>query len=159
MHTNLNHMTSTNLQIFKKSIDILNAFTNKISTDMFEFPVAFTVLLFDFKSEYFKENRKDLPRGYKYVYVNGLKELSSKLRTSEFQVLFLNYDVDAKTVNKICAEVNRKFPSTKVIIGSKKIDPKQAQIHSRTEFGASGYYEFPLDCARLDADLVKLKQG
>lgn len=131
----------------------------EIGTLMFQLPVAFTVLCFDFKSDYFYSNRKNLPRGYNYEFVTEFKDLLEMLKKDEFQVLLLNYDVDAKIANAICAEVNKKYPKTKVMIGSKDIHPRKAALHAKTKFGASKYYQFPFEKSRLDAEFSSMKEA
>lgn len=126
------------------------------NTDFLEIPHAFKVLFFDYKIDAFREGKKLLPKGYTYIFVKTLPELNQNLKSVEFQILVLNYDVASKSMNQISAEVRKKLPSTKVILASRAIAPEKALAHSKTSSGAAGYFQFPLDPARLEVEFNRI---
>lgn len=126
------------------------------STNLLEIPTEFNVILFDYQSDFFKENKKLLPIGYNYIFVKSVEELNQNLNKTVFQILVLNYDVASKSMNKISAEVRRKLPKTRVIIVSKAIAPEKAVKHAQTEAGASAYYQLPIETTRIEREFCKI---
>lgn len=116
----------------------------------------FTVVLFDFQSDFFKKSLGQLPKGYNYVVVTSLNDLNQHLKSKSFQIVVFNYDVNPKAVNQLCAQIKQKLPSTKTMIMAKAISPEKAKIHAQTPSGASGYYQFPLDASKIEKEFLKI---
>jgi len=119
----------------------------------------FTVILFDFQSDYFQKNRANLPAGYDYKIASDLVDLNKFLGSKKFQIVVFNYDVNPKAVNQLSAQVKRKFPFTKTLIIASSISPKKAKIHAQTKYGAGGYYQLPFDSHRIETEFSKIYQG
>lgn len=116
----------------------------------------FTVILFDFQSDFFQKNRDKFPAGYNYQVATTLDELNKFLGQKQFQVCVFNYDSNPKAVNSLTAQIKRKFAHTKTMIMAKAISPEKAKIHAATPSGANGYYQFPLDAKKIEAELLKI---
>lgn len=116
----------------------------------------FTVILFDFQSDFFRNSIKNFPSGPSYQIATDLSELNKLLKPKTFQIVVFNYDVNPKAVNQLTAQINLKFPSTKTLIMARKISSQKAKIHSQTPSGAHGYYQFPLDQDKILVEFTKL---
>lgn len=116
----------------------------------------FTVILFDFQSDFFQKSLSELPKGYDYKVVKDLAQLNTLLRSKSFQIVVFNYDVNAKAVNQLTAQIKQKFPATKTLIMARAISPEKAKIHARTPSGASGYYQFPLNAEKVEKEFLKI---
>ena len=114
------------------------------------------VILFDFQSDFFSESMSDLPEGYDYIMATTLDELNNCLRTKGFQIVVMNYDVNAKAVNQLSTQIKTKFPESKVLIVAKAISPQKAKMHAQTPAGAAGYYQLPLDANKMDQEFQKI---
>ena len=116
------------------------------------------VVLFDFQSDFFQKSMKHFPMGFDYVMATSLDELNSCLRSKGFQIVVFNYDVNAKAINQLSAQIKQKFPNSKVLIMAKAISPEKAKIHAKTPSGASGYYQLPLDPKKLESELLRIHE-
>lgn len=121
-----------------------------------ETKTTFTVLLFDFQSDFFEKSLSQLPKGFDYKVIKELGELNKHLRSKLFQIVVFNYDVNSKAVNQLSAQVKQKFPTTKTLIMARAISPDKAKIHARTPSGANGYYQFPLDAEKVEKEFMKI---
>ncbi len=117
------------------------------------------VVLFDFQSDFFQKSMRSLPAGYDYIMANSLDELNNCLRTKGFQIVVMNYDVNAKAVNQLSAQIKNKFPESKVLIVARAISPEKAKLHAQTAAGAAGYYQLPLDANRMNQEFQKIYSG
>ena len=120
---------------------------------------GFTVILFDFQSDFFAKNKAQFPKGFDYQVANSLPELNKFLSSKTFQIVVFNYDVNAKAVNQLTTQIKQKFPTTKTIIMASKISPEKAKIHASTASGAHGYYQFPIDPKKIEAEFQKIQQN
>lgn len=116
----------------------------------------FTVVLFDFQSDFFKKSLGQFPKGHNYQVVTTLDELNQHLKSKKFQIVIFNYDINPKAVNQLCAQIKQKLPSTKTLIMAKAISPEKAKMHASTPSGASGYYQFPLNASKIKEELQKI---
>jgi hypothetical protein len=117
----------------------------------------FPIIFFDLQSDFFKKNFNTLPRGYNYKIITTLEELNQNLKSKSFQILVLNYDVNPKAVNQVSAQVKTKFPFTKTLISAKAISSEKAKLHMKTASGANGYYQLPMEAARFEIEINKIK--
>lgn len=118
---------------------------------------SFRVILFDFQSDFFQKNLSQLPQGYDYQIAKSLPELNKFLSDKSFQICVFNYDVNAKAVNQLTAQIKQKFPHTKTMIMARAISPEKAKIHAKTPYGAHGYYQFPLDAKKIESEFEKIE--
>lgn len=114
------------------------------------------VVLFDFQSDFFQKSLTKFPPGYDYIMATSLDELNNCLRTKGFQIVVMNYDVNAKAVNQLSAQIKSKFAESKVLIMARAISPEKAKIHAQTPAGAAGYFQLPVDAAKIDEELRKI---
>lgn len=114
------------------------------------------VVLFDFQSDFFQKSITQFPAGFDYIMATTLDELNNCLRTKGFQIVVMNYDVNAKAVNQLSTQVKSKFPESKVLIMARSISPEKAKIHERTPAGAAGYYQLPIDAQKIQAEFQKM---
>ena len=114
------------------------------------------VVLFDFQSDFFSKSMRLLPAGYDYIMATSLDELNNCLRTKGFQIVVMNYDVNAKAVNQLSTQIKSKFPESKVLIIAKAISPEKAKMHAQTPAGAAGYYQLPLDATKMNQEFQKI---
>lgn len=117
------------------------------------------VVLFDFQSDFFQKSIRNFPMGYDYIMATTLDELNNCLRSKEFQIVVMNYDVNAKAVNTLSAQIKNKFPVSKVLIMAKAISPEKAKIHAQTASGASGYYQLPLSAEKIEKEFQRIYQA
>jgi len=117
------------------------------------------VILFDFQSDFFSKSLKHFPAGYDYIMATTLDELNNCLRTKGFQIVVMNYDVNAKAVNQLSAQIKNKFPESKVLIVARAISPDKAKLHAQTPAGAAGYYQLPLDANKMNQEFQKIFQA
>ena len=117
---------------------------------------SFPVILFDFQSDFFQKEKTKFPEGFEYHIAKDLAELNKFLASKSFQVVVFNYDVNPKAVNQLSAQIKQKFPHTKTLIMAKAISPEKAKLHAKTASGAHGYYQFPLDAAKIESELLKI---
>jgi hypothetical protein len=115
-----------------------------------------TIVLFDFQSDFFKQNLDTFPNGHHYIVVTTLAELNQHLKSKNFQIVVFNYDVNPKAVNQLCAQIKQKLPSTKTMIMARAISPDKAKLHAQTPSGASGYYQLPLDAQKIEKEILKI---
>jgi hypothetical protein len=114
------------------------------------------VILFDFTSDFFKQSLAQLPKGFAYKIIKTLPELNQCLKSKNFQIVVFNYDGNPKAVNQLCAQIKAKMPTTKTMIMAKAISPEKAKMHAKTASGASGYYQYPLDAAKVEKEFQKI---
>jgi hypothetical protein len=114
------------------------------------------VVLFDFQSDFFRKSIRQFPAGYDYIMATTLDELNNCLRTKGFQIVVMNYDVNAKAVNQLSAQIKSKFPESRVLIMARAISPEKAKIHAQTPAGASGYYQLPVEASKIDKEFQKI---
>lgn len=117
---------------------------------------SFPVILFDFQSDFFRKSKAQFPEGYKYEIATDLPTLNKFLGQKQFQIVVFNYDVNPKAVNQLTAQIKLKFPHTKTMIMAKAISPEKAKMHAKTPSGAHGYYQFPLNADKIQAELEKI---
>ncbi len=117
------------------------------------------VILFDLQSDFFRKAITHLPKGFDYVIATDLAELNRYLGARSFQIVMFNYDANPKAVNHLCAQVTKKFPSTKTMIIARNISPEKARAHAQTPSGANGYYQLPIDTKKLLAEIQKIQSG
>lgn len=115
------------------------------------------VILFDFGNDFFKKSQAHFPKGFDYQLLTSLPELNQSLKSKNFQIVVFNYDGNPKAVNQLCAQIKAKKPSTKTIIMAKAISAEKAMAHAKTASGADGYYQFPLDPAKIEKEFQKVK--
>jgi hypothetical protein len=116
----------------------------------------FKVVLFDFQSDFFQKSMSSFPEGYDYIRATTLEELNNCLRSKDFQIVVMNYDLNAKAVNQLSAQIKSKFPHSKVLIMARAISPEKAKIHAQTPSGAAGYFQFPLDQAKIEEEFQQI---
>ena len=114
------------------------------------------IILFDLQSDFFKKSLPNLPKGPDYKLIASLSDLNQQLRIKEFQIAVFNYDGNPKAVNQLTAQIKAKFNHIKTLIIAKNISPEKAKIHAKTPSGAAGYYQLPLDPAKLMKELVRI---
>ncbi len=114
------------------------------------------VVLFDFQSDFFQKSITQFPAGFDYIMATTLDELNNCLRTKGFQIVVMNYDVNAKAVNQLSAQIKSKFPESKVLIMARSISPEKARIHAQTPAGAAGYYQLPVDAKKIQEEFQKI---
>ena len=119
--------------------------------------VTFPVLLFDFTDDFFQKSLPKFPKGYNYKIVKTLPDLNQCLKSKDFQVVIFNYDGNPKAVNQLCAQIKSKKPATKTLIMAKAISPEKAVAHSKTASGATAYYQYPLDAAKIEKEFKKIE--
>lgn len=117
------------------------------------------VVLFDFQSDFFRKSITSFPHGFDYIMATTLEELNNCLRGKEPQIVVMNYDVNAKAVNQLSAQIKSKFPFSKVLIIARAISPEKAKIHAQTPAGASGYFQLPLSEEKLRKELERISAG
>lgn len=120
---------------------------------------GFTVILFDFQSDFFAKNKAQFPKGFNYQVANSLPDLNKFLASKIFQIVVFNYDVNPKAVNQLTTQIKQKFPATKTMIMASKISPEKAKMHARTPSGAHGYYQYPIDSKKIEAEFQKIQQN
>jgi len=116
----------------------------------------FPVILFDYESNFFAENKSDFPEGYEYKVVKTVADLNQCLKNKKFQIVCFNYDVLPKAVNQLSAQIRAKMPFTKTIIMARAISPEKAKLHARTPSGANGYYRYPLEKEKVEKEFQKI---
>ncbi len=114
------------------------------------------VVLFDFQSDFFQKSITQFPAGFDYIMATTLDELNNCLRTKGFQIVVMNYDVNAKAVNQLSTQIKLKFPDSKVLIMARSVSPEKAKIHGQTPAGAAGYYQLPIDAQKIQAEFQKI---
>jgi hypothetical protein len=117
------------------------------------------IVLFDFQSDFFQKTIGNFPMGYDYIMATTLDELNKCLRSKDFQIIVMNYDVNAKAVNTLSAQIKSKFPGSKVLIMAKAISPEKAKIHAQTAAGAYGYYQLPLEAEKIAQEFKRIYQS
>lgn len=120
---------------------------------------SFPVILFDYQSDFFEKTQAQFPKGFDYQIAKTLNDLNKLLSAKSFQIVVFNYDVNAKAVNQLTAQIKQKFPTTKTLIMAKVISPEKAKSHAQTASGASGYYQFPLDTKKIEAEFLKIQEN
>ena len=135
--------------------------TQETSTQRASAQVAksFTVILFDFQSDFFEKEKAKFPAGYQYIIAKTLPDLNKNLANKAFQIVVFNYDVNPKAVNTLTAQIKQKFPFTKTMIMAKAISPEKAKLHAKTASGAHGYYQFPLDAKKIETEFQKIREA
>lgn len=116
----------------------------------------FSIVLFDFQSDFFNLSSEQFPKGYNYSIVKTLNDLNQHLKSKKFQIVVFNYDVNPKAVNQLCAQIKLKLTTTKTMIMARAISPEKAKMHAATPSGASGYYQFPLDAAKIEKEFLRI---
>lgn len=117
---------------------------------------SFTVVLFDFQSDFFQKSIDKFPKGFDYKVIKELAELNACLRSKNFQIVVFNYDVNPKAVNQLSAQIKQKLPTTKTVIMAKSISLEKAKVHAATTSGATGYYQFPLETSKIEKEFLKI---
>ena len=117
----------------------------------------FPIILFDFESDFFTQSRPNFPKGFNYKIVKSLAELNMCLKNKNFQIVVFNYDANPKAVNQLCAQIKVKMPMTQTLIMAKAISPEKAMAHAKTASGANGYYQYPLEAAKIEKEFQKIQ--
>jgi hypothetical protein len=118
----------------------------------------FPIILFDFQSDFFEKEIKNLPTEFKYHVVKDIAGLNKFLGQKKLQLVFLNYDVSPKAVNQLTSQIKQKFPHVKTLITAKSISPEKAKIHAKTPSGADSYFQLPFKKEVLKDEIQKLIQ-
>jgi len=142
-----------------KSIPVQEAKSSPAVAQISGTQKAVTVILFDFQSDFFAKSKAQFPKGFDYQIATSLNDLNKFLANKTFQICVFNYDVNAKAVNQLTAQIKQKFPFTKTMIMAKAISPEKAKIHQKTASGANGYYQFPLDSKKIEVEFLKIKES
>lgn len=101
------------------------------------------VVLFDFNSQYFTQNKDNFPQDYQYKIVYSLEELNQELRKEGSKAILFNYNAAPKAVNQLCAQIKQKFSSAKTVILAKNLSEDKARAHRNTKSGANAYLSAP----------------
>ncbi len=117
----------------------------------------YPIILFDFESDFFAKSRANFPKGFNYKIVKSLAELNMCLKNKNFQIVVFNYDANPKAVNQLCAQIKVKMPMTQTLIMAKAISPEKATAHAKTASGANGYYQYPLEAAKVEKEFQKIQ--
>jgi hypothetical protein len=115
------------------------------------------VILFDFGSDFFQKSQAQFPKGFAYKVIKTLPELNQCLKNKGFQIVVFNYDGNPKAVNQLCAQIKAKMPTTKTMIMAKAISPEKAKAHAKTASGAAGYYQYPLEAAKIQKEFQRIQ--
>lgn len=141
------------------STEYAEQFLNQRAASPAEQKTSFTVILFDFNSDFFQKTKEQFPKGFNYQIAKTLNDLNKLLSSKSFQICVFNYDVNPKAVNQLTAQIKQKFPFTKTMIMARAISPEKAKLHARTPSGANGYYQFPLDSKKIESEFQKIHQS
>jgi hypothetical protein len=49
------------------------------------------------------------------------------------------------------------MPTTKTMIMAKAISPEKAKAHAKTASGAAGYYQYPLEAAKIQKEFQRIQ--
>ncbi len=120
---------------------------------------SFTVVLFDFQSDFFTKSQTHFPKGFDYQIAKSLAELNKYLASKSFQIVVFNYDVNPKAVGQLTTQIKQKFPTTKTMIMASKISPEKAKLHAKTASGAHGYFQFPIDSKKIEVEFLKIQSS
>lgn len=108
------------------------------------------IVFFDHFSPFFEDQNIQLPQeSFEMMYAKDVSEVNEVIKEKNPFILVLNFDSAPKEVNKICLQVNKKFPQIKTIIVSKKISSQKKDVHSQSPARAHGYLGHPLTADRL----------
>lgn len=114
------------------------------------------IILFDFNSDLFQNSKAAFPQGYEYHFAKTLPELNKFLATKKLQIVVFNYDAHPKAVNQLSAQIKQKFPMIRTMIIAKAISPEKAAVHAKSQFGASGYLQLPLEAQKISSEFQKI---
>jgi hypothetical protein len=131
----------------------------KAPSEVTRHSASFTVVLFDFQSDFFEKSFSQFPKGFDYQIARTLPELNKCLSSKKFQIVAFNYDVNPKAVNQLTAQIKQKFSHSKTIIMAKAISPEKAKIHAQTPSGANGYYQYPLVAKNVESEFLKIHEA
>ena len=154
---NIGNELEFNVDLEKKSKPAPEIKSKITVTPVVKKPSTFTVVLFDFQSDFFQSSLEQFPKGFNYQIAKDLPGLNKFLATKEFQIVVFNYDVNPKAVNQLTAQIKSKFPATKTMIMAKAISPEKAKVHAATPSGATGYCQLPLDAAKIETEFQKIQ--
>lgn len=115
------------------------------------------VILFDYQSDFFQQNKAQFPKGFDYVIATTLNDLNTLLKEKSAQIAVFNYDANPKAVNQLTAQIKAKLPHTKTLIIAKAISPEKAVLHAKTASGANGYYQLPISGEKILKELIKIQ--
>lgn len=114
------------------------------------------IILFDFNSDLFQKSKGAFPQGYEYHIIKTLPELNKFLASKKLQIVVFNYDANPKAVNQLSAQIKQKFPMIRTMIIAKAISPEKAAVHAKSQFGASGYLQLPLEAQKISTEIQKI---
>lgn len=117
---------------------------------------SFKVIMFEFGKPLFETNQDKMPSGFEYTISKDVKDLSAKLKSSDFQVVMFFYNGDPKAVNSLCSQVKSKFPKTKTIIVAQNLSSDKVKIHQNSPSGANEYITLPLEQDKVKETLEKI---
>ena len=118
--------------------------------------VSLKVILFDYQSSFFEENKILLPAEHDYKLIKELPDLNSCLKQKTLQIVALNYDSNPKAVNQLCAQIKAKFPHIKTLIIAKSISPEKAALHAKSPSGANGYLKLPINALDFENEILRI---
>ena len=114
------------------------------------------VILFDYKSGLFEEQRASFPEGFEYLIAKDLAALNTHLKGKEEVIVFFNYGADSKAVNQLCTQINAKFKHVKTVIVAKNLSTDKVQVHKGTKAAANGYLSLPLESSAIEAEIKNI---
>lgn len=117
---------------------------------------SFKVIMFEFGKPLFEASQDKMPSGFEYMISKDVKDLSAKLKSTDFQVVMFFYNGDPKAVNTLCAQVKSKFPKTKTIIVAQNLSPDKVKMHQNSASGANEYITLPLEEDKVRSTLEKI---
>lgn len=115
-----------------------------------------SVILFDFKSDFFKENLSTFPNEFECKIVNDLVQLNKELADKNKKIVVFNYNADPKAVNQLCSQIRIKFSNVNTLIIAKGLSEEKAKAHQESKSGANAYLSYPFSTDQLMTQLSKI---
>lgn len=114
------------------------------------------VILFDYNSTYFNENKDDFPIEGEYLITKDLKELNTYLQSNKNIIIAFNYSVAGKVYSQLAPQLKKKFPQAKILLFAKNLSEEKALKHQKSSEGAHGYVSIPIQKEKFTEVLEKL---
>ena len=114
------------------------------------------VILFDFKSSFFKENINVFPKELDCKLIDNLQDLNKELSEKVKKVVIFNYNYAPKAVNQLCAQIKVKFSYVNTMIIAKGLSAEKAKAHQESKSGANSYLAHPFSSEQLMNELQKI---
>ncbi len=105
--------------------------------------VAVRVILFDYKTSYYRGMMEEVDNRIKFQIVNEFEELPKILKEEQDTVLFLNYSGYPRLCNQMIPLVKEKFGSTKIVLTAKHLTPEKVKAHRESELAVHDYLNMP----------------